>query len=90
MISFQFPSNGKVYPKQEIGRGAGTVRVSIPFKRESVSKEGCPDQKRWRGIWVSIPFKRESVSKEELSHWPSIEGNVLMFQFPSNGKVYPK
>ena len=39
------------------------VRVSIPFKRESVFK----DRRRWQGICVgtsvSIPFKRESVFK---------------------------
>ena len=38
---FQFPSNGKVYPKILIGLTLSvlTVDVSIPFKRESVSKD---------------------------------------------------
>ena len=36
---FQFPSNGKVYPKQPTRSiKMNTARVSIPFKRESVSK----------------------------------------------------
>ena len=61
--------------------------VSIPFKRESVSKVSCV---RYITLYdsVSIPFKRESVSKEEA------EANDLKleirFQFPSNGKAYPK
>ena len=64
---FQFPSNGKAYPKLNATRICGKGRkVSIPFKRESLSKVmvplfGC-------GIkeveTVSIPFKRESLSKE--------------------------
>ena len=37
---------------------------------------------------VSIPFKRESVSKG-YGNSAGCEP-VLLFQFPSNGKVYPK
>ena len=37
---------------------------------------------------VSIPFKRESVFKEIL--YIIRLGNVSLFQFPSNGKVYSK
>ena len=41
-----------------------SLHVSIPFKRESISKEG---RLRKRCIqttyFVSIPFKRESISK---------------------------
>ena len=37
---FQFPSNGKVYPKRGFWHNdCPTWKVSIPFKRESVSKE---------------------------------------------------
>ena len=37
---FQFPSNGKVYPKEGKGiRERYSNIVSIPFKRESISKE---------------------------------------------------
>ena len=36
---FQFPSNGKVYPKKNFTFFfISTVSVSIPFKRESISK----------------------------------------------------
>ena len=39
-VEFQFPSNGKVYPKGKRERSFTRKRrrVSIPFKRESVSK----------------------------------------------------
>ena len=40
MSRFQFPSNGKVYPKpaQQRPNNRPRAKVSIPFKRESVSK----------------------------------------------------
>ena len=137
---FQFPSNGKVYPKfNGLRRQYSTAppKVSIPFKRESVSKDppivvqlkplaesfnslqtgkciqssgefppnlttresfnslqtGKCIQRTEEMLWairvlVSIPFKRESVSKEFRSK--PINKEETMFQFPSNGKVYPK
>ena len=65
--AFQFPSNGKAYPKQcdFCVRESHHGNVSIPFKRESLSKDGS----------VSMPRR----------HTPT-----FMFQFPSNGKAYPK
>ena len=45
------------------------------------------DAAPYRAGIVSIPFKRESISKDELRQaLLHIDG----FQFPSNGKVYPK
>ena len=113
---FQFPSNGKVYPKLANPRGIkGRSHVSIPFKRESVSK-GIDDGGRVeinRGFQfpsngkvypkvvatvattattnprVSIPFKRESVSKADCPT-SCLTVSKEVFQFPSNGKVYPK
>ena len=67
-------------------RDQNLSKVSIPFKRESVSKDGkhiTVGRKRL----VSIPFKRESVSKGQPVYQP---GASKMFQFPSNGKAYPK
>ena len=63
---FQFPSNGKAYPKYSYRiRWNSTVgEVSIPFKRESLSK-ALWRQSRQRSLFVSIPFKRESLSKVE-------------------------
>ena len=65
-------------------------RVSIPFKRESLSK--VPTTCVWIGMpgrgGVSIPFKRESLSKDMQ---PKRDATIYgKFQFPSNGKVYPK
>ena len=67
MLKFQFPSNGKVYPKaksRKDGRRGGGV--SIPFKREGVSKEDCRHPHQRRKEIVSIPFKREGVSKARI------------------------
>ena len=45
-------------------------RVSIPFKRESVSKVSEESVGKDFGKEVSIPFKRESVSKARESPSP--------------------
>ena len=42
-----------------------------------------------KNVRVSIPFKREGVSKEHISS-SSYCFRDNWFQFPSNGKVYPK
>ena len=62
---FPFPSNGKAYPKLFLlGRKVlRMLRVSIPFKRESISKGYHRELHRGNGGRVSIPFKRESISK---------------------------
>ena len=63
--------------------------VSIPFKRESLSKVTKDGGTYYRPYdWVSIPFKRESLSKapEEMGY----PNDQIKFQFPSNGKAYPK
>ena len=65
-FKFQFPTNGKAYPKAVSSEGSGR-RVST----------------------VSIPYEREGISKD--IHAAS-SGNIgfILFQFPTNGKVYPK
>ena len=63
-FGFQFPSNGKAYPKFVILKAGGGSKVSIPFKRESISKEiGKACLEAIEECLVSIPFKRESISK---------------------------
>ena len=85
---FQFPSNGKAYPKdQKAVNAQETANVSIPFKRESVSQGNATKLNKEEGPKVSIPFKRESVSQERFAR--DVAG-PHMFQFPSNGKAYPK
>ena len=40
-------------------------------------------------FYVSIPFKRESLSKATANPIAT-NGAEIAFQFPSNGKAYPK
>ena len=65
MLGFNSLQTGKRIQSIErvTGRRKVEYTVSIPFKRESVSK-GKKRRARMKGIKVSIPFKRESVSKE--------------------------
>ena len=116
-LLFQFPSNGKAYPKAGINRK--TINLSIGFNSLQTGK---PIQ-RWVGetrsvlrtqYQVSIPFKRESLSKATIlktcirqrvpKSFNSLQtGKPIQrqptdrcgrqsckFQFPSNGKAYPK
>ena len=64
---FQFPSNGKAYLNTKEGQAwiAALEKVSIPFKRESVSELFIMQNITKKGH-VSIPFKRESVSERIL------------------------
>ena len=61
--------------------------VSIPFKRESVSK-GCraggmvPEEKSFNSLQTGKRIQRcEEHSRCDI---------LFTFQFPSNGKAYPK
>ena len=73
--------NGEMDPK------FAKAHVSIPFKRESGSKDWQRPALFSLHLRVSIPFKRESVS-EQSSTIPIIVALLGMFQFPSNGKAY--
>ena len=61
--------------------------VSIPFKRESLSKGIIRRCTIAATQSVSIPFKRESLSKGVCEKHRTTQP---AFQFPSNGKAYPK
>ena len=67
-LQFQFPSNGKLLPNFRIGTGfQGSNRyVSIPFKRETSSKQQAIEGVGIKPVLVSIPFKRETSSKREV------------------------
>ena len=84
---FQFPSNGKAYLKLgmiEMHQRKNRKRVSIPFKRESISKEEEDKGKPFK-LKVSIPFKRESISKEtEMRTYERIKS--LRFNSLQTGK----
>ena len=48
-----------------------------------------PNKKEAEKMKVSIPFKRESVSKVIYANSETVK-LLEKFQFPSNGKAYPK
>ena len=87
---FQFPSNGKAYPKQEL-RGNSRVppqKVSIPFKRESISKGiAAAHNVKKEPSFNSLQTGKHIQSLQIWERWPCSVGE---FQFPSNGKAYPK
>ena len=90
-IRFQFPSNGKAYPKTGDDKGHQMI-VHLRFNSLQTGKPIQSKKQRknaWHARTVSIPFKRESLSKVL---WAVQRTNSLseMFQFPSNGKAYPK
>ena len=87
-VSFNSLQTGKyIQRRRKHMKHSRCCSVSIPFKRESISKGKFSTHDRLTNLSVSIPFKRESISKalQERSFF-----RILMFQFPSNGKVYPK
>ena len=87
-FQFQFPSNGKAYPKKTVKGVAQTCwwRVSIPFKRESVSK-GPRKRQSVRRVRFQFPSNGKAYPKWGAS---ASGASCVSFQFPSNGKAYPK
>ena len=72
-LKFQFPSNGKSYPKVFDSNTLSDIEnkcVSIPFKREIISKVCLTNIASGTRNTVSIPFKREIISK--VHHWNGI------------------
>ena len=63
------------------------MKVSIPFKRESISEPGGSGRVYSTVNNVSIPFKRESISELPVQAQAPTDADDK-FQFPSNGKVY--
>ena len=64
-------------------------RVSIPFKRESLSKVMMP--RRWSGLrWKSFNSLQTGKPIQSQNEVSILEWRVWVFQFPSNGKAYPK
>ena len=89
-MEFQFPSNGKPYPKPEDERDSNSRQdVSIPFKRETISKARtlslCRTEQQhcFNSLQTGNHIQREKAAKEKGTA-------AMMFQFPSNGKPYPK
>ena len=64
------------------------VLVSIPFKRDGLSEPVDEPPKNSGVMKVSIPFKREGLS-EPFAITQNIQQEMMEFQFPSNGMVFP-
>ena len=86
---FQFPSNGKAYPKSAAHAMAiySYMQVSIPFKRESVSKDHTRSTRNAWQTQFPFPSNGKAYPKENLL---KIDAKGDRFPFPSNGKAYPK
>ena len=63
--------------------------VSIPFKRESISKVQCKHRHLSREEF-EFQFPSNGKAYPKLMTRSSVTSSVVMFQFPSNGKAYPK
>ena len=89
-IVFQFPSNGKAYPKRvdESTGHVDSIHVSIPFKRESLSKVEVETIQTEEREVFQFPSNGKAYPKDLKGK----DRNVIqeVFQFPSNGKAYPK
>ena len=64
LIRFNSLQTGKHIQSISSRRKGSKSRVSIPFKRESISKASLIDFGTIKIKKVSIPFKRESISKD--------------------------
>ena len=90
--SFQFPTNGKAYPKtyEEDAAEVTLIMVSIPYERESLSKVFCGNiniRAKCQGSFNSL---RTGKPIQRRKNWLAFLALVVMFQFPTNGKAYPK
>ena len=88
-LKFQFPSNGKAYPKlDEDPLDYNLFVFQFPSNGKAYPKVMAYPAMVNGKRHVSIPFKRESVSKVLVSLM--LPQRRKRFQFPSNGKAYPK
>ena len=91
---FQFPSNGKAYPKVDAVEKCGDMGgdgVSIPFKRESLSKGGLRSDAIHRYFQRKFQFPSNGKAYPKwYRYWAIYRFWKRLFQFPSNGKAYPK
>ena len=91
IVSFQFPSNGKAYPKHD-WKGyfcQHNGEVSIPFKRESISKDRHSQRPCLNNAFCFNSLQTGKHIQSHSDHAVLIHKEAV-FQFPSNGKAYPK
>ena len=87
IVSIPFKREGLSEPEAVDYMLLQGLSVSIPFKREGLSELPPFILKHPSADGVSIPFKREGLSEPNVLFANTI--NEVMFQFPSNGKVFP-
>ena len=86
---FPFPSNGKAYPKSKFRDWQFGNRVSIPFKRESISKVMISISIH-EAEHIMFPFPSNGKAyPKEMEEFCCLS-RIDTFPFPSNGKAYPK
>ena len=90
---FLFPSNGKAYPKVCVSADCRLwyMDVSIPFKRESLSKADIVNNLARQNLNISFHSLQtgkpiQSAIEDEFG-WIA---STTLFPFPSNGKAYRK
>ena len=86
---FQFPSNGKAYPKRYIklsmiqkALSFNSLQTGKPIQRYSTNSETVSQTMSFNSLQTGKPIQRTFVVTRK--EW------INRFQFPSNGKAYPK
>ena len=89
-VRFQFPSNGKPYPKNSVGAVVKTMLVEFQFP--SYGKEyPKSNDKLYAGGGVEFQFPSNGNADPKLFlEEIMITVDKKTFQFPSNGKADPK
>ena len=85
---FQFPTNGKAYPKSDGSRPLSWRNLSFNSLRTGrhIQRFVKPFVSDYY-YRVSIPYEREGISKVDKTDASDTD---RPFQFPTNGKAYPK
>ena len=89
-LLFQFPSNGKVYPKFLMA--ATTIALTPKFQFPSNGKVYPKDQFSDNARLLNLSFNSLQTGKciQRCDQTVAHNDKTIVFQFPSNGKVYPK
>ena len=89
-VVFQFPSNGKAYPKSALRHWGITILITLSFNSPSNGK-AYPKAGSIEDIWAIFSFNSLQTGKpiQSLSFFVHCV-HIFWFPFPSNGKAYPK
>ena len=87
---FQFPSNGKAYPKNariaDINDQKSTRFNSLQTGKRIQSSQ----HKKYYGEHIGFQFPSNGKAYPKAKKSPPLTAEAILFQFPSNGKAYPK